>query len=302
MVCRSCERWNLTPLEERWEAVETCEEIFRGTQLRTSTENIGLARHPEGLDLVRIGKPLRPEFAAWRYGDQFGRRRNRMIVYGSVAGLATAGGIVAGGVFIGLAGGAIALDVANIVVQLSFHRARIRIRGSDGRITSMRRKHVWSATRIEATDDEVGFRMQTANGVWVDGHRGWIEGEDARRALATILPSFNIMGAGGKAVREAVSRIELRGGPRQFLHETASRKGRYSRNGLGGYVNKMPKPVKLGLEMVLHEEQERRALEGELWQLEQAWRDAEEIAAIADDLLLPKGTAEFVARHRDGRG
>jgi hypothetical protein len=75
VVCRSCQRWNLTPLEERWEAVEACEELFRGTRVRTSSENIGLARHAEGLELVRIGRPLRPEFAAWRYGDQFGRRR-----------------------------------------------------------------------------------------------------------------------------------------------------------------------------------------------------------------------------------
>ena len=29
VVCRKCERWNLTPLEERWEAVETCERLFR---------------------------------------------------------------------------------------------------------------------------------------------------------------------------------------------------------------------------------------------------------------------------------
>ena len=25
VVCRKCERWNLTPLEERWEAIEECE-------------------------------------------------------------------------------------------------------------------------------------------------------------------------------------------------------------------------------------------------------------------------------------
>ena len=30
VVCRRCERWNLTPLEERWEAVETCEEALPG--------------------------------------------------------------------------------------------------------------------------------------------------------------------------------------------------------------------------------------------------------------------------------
>ena len=49
--------------------------------------------------------------------------------------------------------------------------------------------------------------------------------------------------------------------------------------------------------MALHEEDERRALEGELWRLEQAWREAEEIAGIADNLLLPKGTSSFVDRH-----
>ncbi len=65
-----------------------------------------------------------------------------------------------------------------------------------------------------------------------------------------------------------------------------------------GYVNKMPQPTKLALEMALHEEQERRALQGELKELEAAWRQAEEIAAIADDLLLPEGTAEFLEENR----
>ena len=91
VVCRKCERWNLTPLEERWEAVEDCERIFRDTRIRVSTENIGLARHPEGLTLVRVGAPLRPEFAAWRYGDQFGRRQRRAVLYGA-AGIAVFGG------------------------------------------------------------------------------------------------------------------------------------------------------------------------------------------------------------------
>jgi len=60
----------------------------------------------------------------------------------------------------------------------------------------------------------------------------------------------------------------------------------------------MPKPTKLAPEMALHEEQERRALEGELWMLEQAWKEAEEIAEISDDLFLPEGADEFIR----GRG
>src|SRR5688572_5250856 len=85
VVCRKCERWNLTPLEERWEAIEECERSFRETKLRVSTDQIGLARLGEGLELVRIGKPQRPEFASWRYGDQFGRRRRKTIILSTAA-------------------------------------------------------------------------------------------------------------------------------------------------------------------------------------------------------------------------
>src|SRR3954469_14036987 len=93
VVCRKCERWNLTPVEERWEAIEECERLFRDTRLRVSTDNIGLARLREGLELVRIGEPQRPEMAAWRYGDQFGRRRTRHLLFTGGA-VAAAAGIV----------------------------------------------------------------------------------------------------------------------------------------------------------------------------------------------------------------
>lgn len=75
--------------------------------------------------------------------------------------------------------------------------------------------------------------------------------------------------------------------------------------GRTGYVRAMPKPLRLAVEMSLHEEQERRVLEGELWILEQAWREAEEIAAIADRLLPPAHADGFFERHgrpeKDGR-
>jgi hypothetical protein len=39
---------------------------------------------------------------------------------------------------------------------------------------------------------------------------------------------------------------------------------------------------RLALEMSVHEETERRAMDGELATLQAAWRDAEEIARICD--------------------
>src|SRR3989338_5244199 len=57
VVCRHCERWNLSPFDERWEAIEACERLFQDARKRVSSDNIGLAKLDEGLELVRIGEP-----------------------------------------------------------------------------------------------------------------------------------------------------------------------------------------------------------------------------------------------------
>src|SRR5437763_9523358 len=101
VVCPHCERWNLSPLEERWEAIEQAERYYRDTRRRVATENIGLAKLRDGTTIVRIGEPLRPEFASWRYGDQFGRRRRRqMLIAGG--GVTAIGALIAGGVAAGV--------------------------------------------------------------------------------------------------------------------------------------------------------------------------------------------------------
>jgi len=57
--------------------------------------------------------------------------------------------------------------------------------------------------------------------------------------------------------------------------------------------------VRLAIEMALHEDTERVALEGDLAALEAAWKDAEQIAAIADRLLLPEWLSDRVDRLRN---
>ena len=54
VICRRCRQWNLTPTEERWEAIEECERFYRATKLRVSTDQIGLARLPSGVELVGV--------------------------------------------------------------------------------------------------------------------------------------------------------------------------------------------------------------------------------------------------------
>ena len=296
VVCTRCERWNLTPLEERWEAVEDCERIFRDTRIRVSTENIGLARHPEGLNLVRIGRPLRPEFAAWRYGDQFGRRRRRKILYGTGAVLVI-GGFVAGGVAAGVLSGALLGQSGNLVNLWMNRRTLVKLHPENGKPVKLKRPDLLG-TRVRPSDDEQGFMVQIRKGK----KKTWHQGAEARSFAGSILPKMNAMGGTRETVQHAVGEIETAGHPERFLVDVAQGDRFEDRKGVPGYINKMPKPTKLALEMALHEEQERRALEGELWLLERAWEDAEEIAEISDNLFLPEGTEDFLRKHGPGTG
>ena len=299
VVCRRCERWNLTPLEERWEAVETCEKLFRGMRVRVSSDNIGLAKHPEGLELVRIGKPLRPEFAAWRYGDQFGSRRRRSIVLGTAVGVATVGGLALGGAMGGLIGVGGVATVGSWVNNWRQLGPSAYFRPDDGRLRWMNRARI-NRARLVPADDESGFSVEAkARGVTSGEER--FEGADGVRALNAILPSVNAQGGSRRTVQDAVSSIVFAGQPDRFVRRLASRRpSPYSPAGV--QMSTLPKPTRLALEMALHEEQERRALEGELWVLERAWREAEEIAEISDNLLVRKNAEDFIREHRNEHG
>lgn len=299
VVCRKCRRWNLTPLEERWEAIEECERFYRGTNLRASTGNIGLARHPEGLELVRIGKPLRPEFAAWRYGDQMGDRRRRQVValtVGTPAGALLYATIAP---LAGLSMFPLALGLGYWVVRRTVAKVRVGDASAGAVVTpdSVARFRMGDldTIRVLPDDGETQFRVEICRGK----RAASFEGQDARRVAGAIVPLLNEWGATRTRVEGAVAEIESHRHPSRFLSAVA-REGYTDWQGRVGYVKSMPKPTKLALEMALHEEQERRALEGELRVLEQAWKEAEEIAAIADNLLLPVRTEEFFRRHGGG--
>jgi hypothetical protein len=292
VVCRKCERWNLSPLEERWEAVETCERLFRDTRVRVSTENVGLARHPEGLELVRIGQPMRPEFAAWRYGDQFGRRRKRALVY-TVGGAVVVGGVLIGGAATGAISAVVLGQTGNLWNVWMNGRTLVKLRTDDDRVLKLKNPDLLG-TRLRPADDGEGFALEVRRG----RKKEWFHGSEAERMVARIVPKMNRMGGKQRTVEEAVGEIEHHGHPDDFLAQVVTGDRFRDKKGVPGYINKMPTPTKLALEMALHEEQERRALEGELWRLERAWEEAEEIAAISDSLLLPEGTDEILESYR----
>src|SRR5215813_10533041 len=77
VVCRSCTRWNLSPLEERWEAIERSQILIERLKAVAQSDRIALFRHPSGLDLVRIGDATWRETAYWRYAKKLTRRRTQ---------------------------------------------------------------------------------------------------------------------------------------------------------------------------------------------------------------------------------
>ncbi len=291
VVCRHCERWNLTPFDDRWEALEECERHFRGTRLRQSTDNVGLARVKEGLDLVRIGEPLRPEFAAWRYGDQFGRRRRKMVLY-SVGGVAAAGAIIGGAAMLGIGVGFYP-QFAHAFLQ---SRTAVKVRDGGGRLLRVRYAHLQAARLVHGpAGTPWALELKHEKG------RETFLGNEALRIAGLILPKVNRSGASTPRVESAVRDLERLGGPTAFVE--AGLWGHVAPAGAkrGGALHRLPVPTRLALEMALHEEAERQALAGELRRLEVAWKEAEEIAAIADRLTVPEDALEALDRARSSR-
>lgn len=288
VVCRRCEKWNLTPLEDRWEAIEECERLYRGTRLRVATDQIGLAKLADGTELVRIGRPMRPEFAAWRYGDQFGRRRRGMILRVGL-GLGALGGVLAGGVAVGVSlGGAWygLWQLTEYIIRGSPEQVVARLKKPDGDVAHVRRRHLNEMRLVPGdTPDQFGIFVRAKNDAFT------LQGKEAVRAAGILLPQANRFGGSRTQVASAVAAIEGAGGSEPFLLETARRQAR-DLPVLGSKPKKAREPLalardlRLAAEMAAHEESERRALEGELVILEEAWRQAEEIAGIADNLLV----------------
>ncbi len=312
-VCGVCERWNLSPIETRWEAIEEAERLYRDTRTRVATEEIGLARVADGTGLIRVGRPLRPEFAAWRYGDQFGRRARRFWGRAGVMGLsgAAVAGVVAAGA-----------PLLLLAVPFSAQVALLATRRAPGSTGTGRTAQL--ALTDERGEPVLKPRDLIVRARIVPGERDWalelgmaemddtgrsdpfrldrkvqIRGGAAVRALGIMLPSANRAGGSRAEVQSAVARIEAAGDPERYFRQSELDARR-----LGwGYRElwQMPAEVRLALEMSSHEDAERRALEGELALLEQQWRAAEAIAAVADTLAVPPEVERRLKRLRGGR-
>ena len=129
---------------------------------------------------------------------------------------------------------------------------------------------------------------------WYTGRRRQtvrLEGSAAIRAAGHILPRINSYGGTKAEVKSAVRIIEAVGDPERVFARAPDLVGQTR-------LTRMDQQTRLALEMAAHEESERRAMEGELAILEAAWREAEEIAAIADGMFLPETVESWLRRNK----
>jgi len=306
-VCRKCERWNLTPLEERWEAIEECERAYRDTRQRVSTDNIALARLRDGTDLIRIGQPLRPEFAAWRYERVVRQRRRKM--YGlSLGAWAIALGVTVPVTLLSISTGAplLLFPQAGLLIWQRHEswRRHMRIALDNGQFADLTQRQLL-ATQCRLNEDgqlEValthGGRRKGLQIDLVDAQRLHLYGDAAQETLRRIIVGVNLDGASKNDVRDAVAVVEtaidrslhgsyaggepISGGLTQILSEREHAERSQSRHWV---IREFHSRHRLALEMALHEDDERRAMSGELGALYARWEDAERIAKIADGEL-----------------
>jgi hypothetical protein len=295
-ICPRCARWNLAPLEERWEAVEAAERLFVDARLKVQSENVGLAKLRDGTRLIRIGQALPGELAAWRYGGQLVKRRRRYLL---VAGAAAAAGLAVMGGFAALTATGGAYSIVNAGLQFWRTKRQRRVvlrlpaqRSPTGQELVLRRWHASASVLLPGEEGGIGLLVPDA--ARKDPQVSWgkprysadpllLGDGDARSFLNRAMVHLNESGASRRRLEAAVGLLEGAGSAEGYLLGAARQGSTLAkRKDMPGRA--LGAEGSLALEMALHEESERRALEGELTLLESAWREAEEIAAIADRL------------------
>ena len=313
IVCPRCSEWNLTPIEERWEAIQTCEALFASSAVRVSSANVGLAR-VQDLELVRVGDAVRDELANWRYGPRFTRRRRRAAVMitgaGALAGGALGGALLAGIVtsqlgfaaWAGVTGSVLLWDWARTIGRRIGPYRNLRIVVPGGQVVRLPSA---SLGHVRLLRERAGKAIGCVR-VPVPRQNAEIElrDEDALVLLGELLPRLNWRGLTTRELGRATAIVdraeewardrEERGKP--FI--PAWQRIAAAQWPRRGAIAVMGPISRAALEMAVTEELERRAMAGDAALLASHWLNAEEIASIADDMFLPEWITRWIDRHR----
>jgi len=274
VVCSKCSRWNLTPLDDRLERIDVVARAARDAgRVVAATEQVALIRW-ERYDFVRVGKPLRVELATWRYGERMRtRQRERMKVVVPLTvvaiGLGIAANVAAGGglgVFVWNLHRLVDQAYIGIVGNRKVLLAEPPICAHCGSLMQLRARHVQHARVVPDSHAEVAVVLSCPKCRREGAH---LTGLDAVQVLRQGLTYLNVTRSGRRKAEDAARVVDQVGGPDRLLHDVARRELT---------LRSLRPERRLALEMAVDER-------AEVEELERQWREAEEIAEIADGTL-----------------
>ena len=273
MICPKCSRWNLAPLDDRLERIEALARAAGEGRVAAATEQVALIRW-QTYDLVRVGKPRRLEFATWRYGERLRARRREQLKFVLPVTVAAVGLAVAVNVAAGGSVGVFVWNMPNIARMLytgMVGRRRVTLVEPPicercGTVLQLRAKHVAYARVVRQTQQDVGLILSCPS-CHTEG--AMLVGHEAQAALRQGLTYLALARGRQQRVEEAARLVESAGGPDQLIADVARRA--LTLRSLAG-------ERRLALEMAVDERLE-------IEELERQWKEAEEIAEIADGTL-----------------
>jgi hypothetical protein len=303
VVCRRCRRWSLTPIEDRWEALEELEKLTRDqSRLLSQTDNIALLRAGD-LEIVRVGRAQLTEEAWWRYGRELTSRRKKWNNLG-VAGTVAAGAVMLGGWATGgmtFFGAWLIMGHGKETVRDGARWLRFGSSAWHGRAQCLSCGHELRAVPyadraalglFPASDPggvDVVARCPKCGGYQDGGLR--LTGQEAERTLRRVLAYHHFAGASERRVVSAARLIQEAGSP-QDLARIVVRGGRR--------LGDIQRTGGIALEIAVNEASEQHLLELELAELEAHWKREEELAAIVDGELTPLPMLETIRRRVAG--
>jgi hypothetical protein len=280
VVCPRCSRWNLTPFDDRLERIEAVARAAGQGRIAASTQQVSLIRWGR-YDFVRVGKPLRVELATWRYGERLrNRQRERMKVVlpltVAAIGLGVAANVAAGGGF-----GLVVWNVhravdwfyRRMVGNRKISMAEAPICARCGSLMQLRARHVQFARVVPDTHAEMAVLLSCPQ-CHTEGAQ--LTGAEAVQVLRQGLTYLNEVRRFGKRAEDAAREVDKVGGPEWLMRDVA-----YHQKTL----RSLRPERRLALEMAVDEQAEAE-------ELERQWREAEELADIADGTLSTSAQLE----------
>jgi len=284
VICGRCARWNLTPFDDRLERIEALARAAHAGRISASTEQIALIRW-ERYDLVRVGKPPRVEMAHWRYGERLAQRaRDRLKIVIPLTVAAVGVGLVAN-VALGGGLGVVVMNLHNFSERIYLNiigRRRVTLVEPPacvrcGRIMELRAKHVQHARLVPETRADMAVLLSCPA---CHSEGALVTGDDASQVLRQGLTYLNATRSGRRRAQEAAMTVDVAGGAHELIREV-------SRSELT--LRSLKPGRRLALEMAVDEH-------AEVQELERQWRDAEELADIADGTLSTTNDLEEMMR------